>query len=129
MPAAKLLYADAKHFRCNDLRRWKLEAGRLFSVRLHHWVAGDPEEYQHMHPWNFLTIVLWGGYDDVAEGRPTDYVRAPAVRYRPMSWRHSVINVRPGTWSLVITGRVLGAWRFFIRNREVDVQEWNERPC
>lgn len=125
----KVTYSDVRHFKCNDLRRWKAEFGRLFSVRLHHWVGGDPEPYQHAHPWNFLTFVLWGGYDDVAEGRPVDRVRGPCVRYRPMTWRHSVINVRPRTWSIVITGRVLGRWRFWMHNREVEQEEWDGRVC
>lgn len=119
----------ADHFKCNDLRRWKLSAGTLFSVRLHHWVAGDPEDYQHAHPWNFLTLVLRGGYDDVGEGRPTDHVRAPSIRYRPLTWRHSVINVVPGTWTIVLTGRIVREWRFWIGEAEVDEQRWNQREC
>lgn len=122
-------YSDVKHFKCNDLRRWKLTFGSLFSIRLHHWVKGDPEEYQHAHPWNFITIVLWGGYDDIGEGREPDLVRAPVVRYRPMSWRHSVVNCRPHTWTLVITGRLLGSWRYWMHDNEVTEEEWNGRVC
>lgn len=107
----------------------KLTVGSLFSVRLHHWVKGDPEEYQHAHPWNFVTIVLWGGCDDVGERREPDLVRAPTVRYRPMSWRHSVINCRPHTWTIVITGRLLGSWRYWMDDREVVEEEWNGRIC
>jgi len=122
-------YSNAQHFKCNDLRRWKFQLGELFSIRLHHWVAGDPEEYQHAHPWNFVTIVFKGGYDDVGEGRPTDYVRGPTIRYRPLTWRHAVINCIPGTWSLVITGRVVRDWRFWIGKDEVSEEVWNDRAC
>lgn len=122
-------YSNAEHFKCNDLRRWRFSAGSLFSIRLHHWVKGDPEPYQHAHPWNFLTIVLSGGYEDVGEGRETDYVRAPTLRYRRLDWRHSVINVLPGTWTIVITGRILSKWRFWMHGREVTELEWNERIC
>jgi hypothetical protein len=122
-------YSDAKHFRCNDLRRWKLTVGSLFSVRLHHWVKGDPQDYQHTHPWNFLSIVLLGGYDDVGEGRATDYVRAPCIRYRRMDWRHSVVNVKSGTWTVVITGRLLSRWRFWMHGQEVNEQQWDGRQC
>lgn len=120
---------QVKHFVCNDLRRWKLKVLGLFSIRLHHWVSGDPPDYQHSHPWNFLTFVLSGGYDDIGDGRPTDHVRAPAIRYRPLSWKHAVINVRPHTWSIVITGRALSHWRFWMYGREVDEAEWNRREC
>jgi hypothetical protein len=120
---------DVKHFACNELKRFKIEFGKLFSIRLHKWITGDPENYQHAHPWNFLTIVLWGGYDDVGDGRPTDRVRAPAIRYRPMSWRHAVTNCLPHTVSIVITGRVLDKWRFWIGRDRVDIETWNARKC
>lgn len=121
--------AEIEHFRCNGLRRWKVAAGQWFSVRLHHWTEGDPPAYQHSHPWNFLTVVLSGGYDDIGEDRPDDHVRAPAVRYRPLTWRHSVINVRPRTWTVVVTGRALSVWRFWINSNEVDEAAWNQRSC
>lgn len=122
-------YHNVDHFRCNDLRRWKLSLGKILSVRLHHWVQGDPPHYQHSHPWNFLTVVLRGGYDDVGEARPVDHVRAPAVRYRRLDWRHSVINCLPGTWTVVITGRALSQWKFWIRDNPVSEAQWNLRTC
>lgn len=122
-------YHNVDHFRCNDLRRWKLQVGSLFSIRLHHWVAGDPPDYQHAHPWNFLTLVLTGGYTDVGHGRSPDVVRAPAIRYRNRYWRHSVIHTKPHTWSVVITGPAVDAWRFWIGRRQVTEEEWNLRSC
>lgn len=125
----KISHHNADHFRCNDLRRWKLEIGQWCSIRLHHWVKGDPPEYQHAHPWNFLTLVLRGGYTDIGQGRPADQVRAPAIRYRPYTWRHSVIDTLPNTWTIVITGRIVNQWRFWIGHRQVDEAQWNLRTC
>lgn len=125
----KVQYHDADHFKCNDLRRWKLSLWGGISIRLHHWVEGDPREYQHSHPWNFLTFVLRGGYTDVGDGRPDDVVRAPAVRLRSSEWRHAVTKVRPSTWSIVITGRLIDRWKFWIGRWRVNEQEWNEREC
>lgn len=122
-------YHNADHFKCNDLRRWKFKLGDWFSIRLHHWVQGDPPDYQHSHPWNFLTIVLTGGYDDIGEGRPVDVVRGPTVRYRSWTWRHSVINTLPGTWTIVLTGKVMRPWRFWIGSQEVSEADWNLRTC
>lgn len=127
--AFTVTYQNLDHFRCNDLRRWKLSIGELCSIRLHHWVKGDPKDQQHSHPWHFLTLVLWGGYDDVGEGRKPDLVRAPTLRYRRMSWRHSVIDVKPHTWTIVITGRILGVWKYWVNNKQVTEEEWNGRVC
>lgn len=118
------------HNRCNDLRRlFKFEIERLFSIRVHHWVKGDPAYYQHSHPWWFVTIVLWGGYLDVGNDRYADRVRAPCVRFRSKNWRHSVIEVLPHTWTIVITGPKNGKWRFWINGQEVDEQTWGLRKC
>lgn len=122
-------YKPADHFKCNTLRRWKITLWGGISIRLHRWVEGDPREYQHSHPWHFVTFVLRGGYTDVGDGRPDDVVRAPAVRYRSPDWRHSVTKVLPGTWSLVVTGRVIERWKFWIGRWRVNEEEWNEREC
>lgn len=121
--------APIEHCKCNDLRRWKVELLGGWSLRLHHWVDGDPENYQHAHPWDFVTVVLSGGYDDVADDRPTDVVRAPAIRYRGRDWRHSVVGVRPRTWTVVLTGPKLRPWRFWIDGREVEREVWDGRAC
>ena len=118
-----------EHRKCNDLRRWKIELPWGWSARLHHWVEGDPEHYQHAHPWGFVTIVLSGGYDDVADGREPDLVRAPTIRYRDRDWRHCVVNVLPRTWSVVLTGPKVGRWRFWMSDREVEREEWDGRVC
>lgn len=119
-----------KHRKCNDLRRWKLEDPIWgWSIRLHHWVKGDPEEYQHAHPWSFLALVLRGGYVDRGDGRPDDVVHAPAIRLRDKEWRHTIVDVRPHTWTVVVTGPKLKPWRFWIRGRQVDRSEWDARVC
>lgn len=125
----RLKKPSAFHNKCNDLRRLLKIENKYFSIRIHHWVTGDPPQYQHTHPWNFLTIVLWGGYDDIGEDRATDLVRGPCIRYRPLTWRHSVINVLPRTWTIVITGKVVRKWRFWIEDMEVDEITWGLRKC
>lgn len=117
------------HKKCNDLRVWKIELKSGRAVRLHHWIKGDPDDYQHKHPWSFITIVLWGGYTDRGEGRPDDVVCGPGIRFRDKDWRHTVVDVRPHTWSIVLTGLKLESWRFWICDRQVDQSEWDARIC
>lgn len=117
------------HRKCNDLRRWKLEHSSGVSIRLHHWVQGDPEEYQHAHPWTFITIVLRGGYIDRGFDRPDDCVIAPAIRIRDRNWHHAVIAPEPHTWSIIITGPKVDKWRFWIKGRSVTREEWDGRVC
>jgi hypothetical protein len=121
--------SQIKHRKCNDLRRWKLETKSGWSARLHHWVEGDPEDYQHAHPWTFISIVLRGGYTDRGDGRPDDVLRAFQYRVRDTDWRHSVIDVLPHTWTIVITGPKIDAWRFWMWGRQVTREEWDGRAC
>lgn len=106
-----------------------MKLGRWASIRFHRWLKGDPPHLQHSHPWSFITFVLRGGYDDVGYGRPTDRVRAPAIRFRDRNWKHAVCNVLPGTCSIVVTGPIRASWRFWIRDVEVDEATWNMRNC
>lgn len=50
---------------CPYMVRWVLILFG-YSIRIHHWIRSDDKRYFHDHPWNFLTIVLKGGYDDVS---------------------------------------------------------------
>lgn len=119
-----------KHRKCNDLRRpVKLELPGGLSLRIHHWVEGDPPEYQHAHPWSFITFVLWGGYTDRGDGRPDDIVKGPTVRFRDTNWRHAVVDPLPHTWSVILTGFKFKSWRFWMHGREVDRNEWDGRIC
>lgn len=57
---------------CPYLKRWLAQFG-FFSVRLHHWRGSDDTRALHDHPWWFITLVLKGGYFDVAEDRPCEH--------------------------------------------------------
>lgn len=97
---------------CPYVIRWRFETP-WWSIRLHHWIAPDDDRAFHDHPWSFVTIVLKGGYLDVS---PTgaDYLRAPAVRWRPAEHRHTVYpNPHGGAWTIVATGKRRRTWGFW----------------
>lgn len=130
IPAPRRI-GEVDHLKCNGLiRPFVLRLGeRLPSIRIHRWVAGDPPQYQHAHPWAFLTLVLRGGYDDVGQGRPTDTVRAPAIRLRRRDWQHAVCDPLSGTLTIVVTGKRRGSWRYWMGDQEVNETTWNAREC
>lgn len=45
------------------VERWYVE-GRFGSIRIHHWRCSDDQRAFHDHPWQFLSMVLKGGYTD-----------------------------------------------------------------
>lgn len=116
---------------CPYLRRWVLDFGP-FSLRLHRWQSSDDARAHHDHPWWFLTVVLWGAYTDVsAAGR--DRLRVGSVRFRASSHRHTVEVEKPGTWTLLLTGKPVRRWGFWVGGkmlrRDKYFAEHGHHPC
>jgi hypothetical protein len=86
-----------------------------YSIRLHHWVASDDQRYLHDHPWWMLILVLKGSYKDIGE-KVIDKLTFSSIRFRRANHRHTVL-VDNSCWSLLITGRPINQWGFYIPNR------------
>lgn len=91
-----------------------LDFGR-FSFRLHRWTGDDDHRAMHDHRQWFWTLVLRGGYTDVsydpATGRTTrDRLRRFSLRFRPATFIHQVLDIEPGTVTLLLAGRPARRW-------------------
>lgn len=97
---------------CPYMKRWVMDFGP-FAIRLHRWEKSDDDRAFHDHPWWFLTLVLRGSYVDVSPaGR--DLLTVGCVRFRSANHRHTVEIQKPGTWTVLITGRPLRRWGFWV---------------
>lgn len=116
---------------CPYLRRWVLNL-YIISLRIHHWISSDDDRAYHDHPWNFLTIILKGGYTDVSpQGK--DKVYAGSIRYRSALHCHTV-QVNPGgCWSILLTGREKRRWGFYpngkFLRRSKYFAKYGHHPC
>jgi len=104
------------------MRRW---IWRWFGreLRIHHIQAPDPGRSYHDHPFDFVSIVLRGGYveevyGDDGSGSPLDCYflerrRWLAVASRRAETRHRITEVSPGgCWTLVLAGPRRRPWGF-----------------
>lgn len=103
------------------LCRYRLFRCRWFKLTLHHILRSDEDPDLHDHPWNFVSLVLWSGYDEILPSRDPDgfehvrRVRAgDVVRHRAAD-AHRLILVRPAWTLLVMTGKKRH-WGFHTRN-------------
>jgi hypothetical protein len=106
------------------MRRHKLLTTKLGEVRIHEIMLSDQDEFLHDHPFNFVSIMLAGSYeetwrDPVQHVTPIDYsthveVRsALSVRYVPATRLHKLRLVGGGkVWTLVLTGPRNRQWGF-----------------
>lgn len=101
---------------CTYLKRWYFETP-WWSIRLHHWLAGDDPRYLHDHPWNFWTIVLWGKiYETTRFGPNTSRTLLDGFQWFNARYFHTVSVVKP-TWTLMITGPKTRYWGFLVDDK------------
>jgi len=88
-----------------------------YSIRLHHWVASDDQRNFHDHPWWMITLMLKGRYVDITSEKH-DILTSGSIRFRKASHKHTVKVDPPGCWTLLITGRSVNNWGFYVPGRE-----------
>lgn len=104
------------------LTRWYLIDGRFGGIMLHRFHRSDEDKHLHDHPWNFASVLLWGGYFEEVqcsslECEWTGFIWRPpfSVLFRRAGFAHAV-RLRPGTegkvWSLVFKGPQVRRWGF-----------------
>lgn len=109
------------------LHRWHLIRTPWFRVYLHHFVGEDWSRDLHDHPKWFTSIGIAGSYiEETPQGRET--FRAPWVRRFPPTHIHRLI-LAPGMtcWTLVIVGRELRQWGFWVDGEWMPWPEYAER--
>jgi hypothetical protein len=88
------------------------------AVFLHHFVASDPEDSVHSHPWHWsVSLILVGGY---REQRCDDAGQMTVREYRPGDVnvltprdKHRVDLLANDCWTLFLAGHFDQAWAFF----------------
>lgn len=104
--------------------RWHLARTDFGGVYFHIQVANDPERPLHDHPWDNMSVILSGGYDEILDTDPEDtepphgYVhkrRAGDVVFRKAEWAHRLL-LPPGfryTMTLFTFGPKRREWGFW----------------
>jgi hypothetical protein len=91
-----------------------------YSIRIHHWIRSDDKRYYHDHPWWFITFVVKGCYTDVSEGKSGVYIdtlKRWDLVYRKSKHAHYVLVPPEGCWTVMVTGKPVRKWGFWIGNR------------
>lgn len=113
------------HEDCPLMLRWTFFERFGFKAMVHYFPPNVEDKDPHDHPRSFLTIVLWGAYQDVhwesytplmkergELGPMPEWVRAPAVRFRSAEYMHIVETGHEGAWTIVMMGPMSRPWGF-----------------
>jgi hypothetical protein len=88
-----------------------------FSIRVHHFLRSEPIAHQHDHAWNFVTLILKGGYLDVSPNY-TDKVTAGSIRYRNAEHVHNLILPKgKDCWTIIFTSKPVRKWGFWVKGK------------
>jgi hypothetical protein len=89
------------------------------------WRA-DGDRHMHDHPWTVsASLILSGGYGEEREQHTSDHgllrgFRAFSINLLPAGVYHRIVDVRPRTWTLFITGRPHSrGWGFLVDGQHV----------
>lgn len=107
---------EVGHKNCPYLIRYILDF-YIFSIRLHHWLKSETDIHLHNHPFNFITIVLYGGYIDQDSSKLNERMIPGKIRYRSASHTHHVRVRKGGCWTLMFAGRKKFKWGFWVNNK------------
>jgi len=91
--------------------RYTLIKTPWFRVYLHNLIAPIPHPQCHNHPWNFIAVILKGGYLEYTVDTGWKSRLPLDILFRPHGWTHNVVTTRAGMWSLVFTGPKKYSWR------------------
>jgi len=87
-----------------------------YSIRIHIWHDSDDERFMHNHAWDFLTVILKGGYTDVTESGE-EVLKAGDFRFRKAEHLHYVGKPKDPTITLMLCGAKKQNWGFWVNGR------------
>lgn len=113
------------------LTRWRIIQTPLCALYLHRLSGPDPRTTLHDHPWNFLSVVLRGGYIE----RRLDPSTTEVDEQHRVRWfnrvrandAHAIVTLkRTPTWTLLLVGRRRRTWGYWELDEDPGFWRWTE---
>lgn len=114
-------------------KRWCLFHSERGNLYLHKICRSDADRHPHNHPWNFKSLILWGGYIERIweNGQLFMTVCEPGMLLRRSAYEFHQIQLfeeaKP-TWTLVWVGpRINDPWGYLVGYETVDHVSYRKR--
>jgi hypothetical protein len=97
-----------------DLKLLNFKIKPMFNVLVHNITESEGDD-MHDHPWDFLSIILYGGYfETTPKGRK--WYGPGSIIYRKADTPHRIEVHSKGVWTLFIHGKEKREWGFIKDN-------------
>lgn len=104
--------SDIYHLGSLYMRRWRLVHFKRFGVRVHCIERDDKDRELHDHPFDFVSIILKGGYIEHRPFGVSRVFKAPSFVVRKAEDLHRLELINGPTWTLVFRGALRREWGF-----------------
>jgi len=96
------------------------------AVRVHRILRSDYGRDFHDHPWNFLSVILKGGYNEATPADPHGawYGAGSVLFRRATDWHRLVLPWTGEAWTLFISGPRIQRWGFLVDGKKVPYTEY-----
>jgi len=110
------------------LTRWIILKFKCLGLYFHKFHRSDAEDL-HNHPWNFISIILWRGYNEQTfAGNGTLQIKMVypgSIIFRKSSHAHRVILIEgKPAYTLVIRFNDRRNWGFFQKGKYINFLEY-----
>ncbi len=110
--------------------RYKVFRCPWFKIFLHHILRSDEDLELHDHPWNFVSLILWEGYQEILQRHVEPSIRrvrgGDVIRHRATD-AHRLILERPA-WTLVCVTGKKRTWGFYdLEDRWISYSDFFDR--
>lgn len=104
-----------------QFRRYTLLKTPWFGIHIHKIYKSDIDDHPHNHPWNFLSVILYGSYQEMDKNNMLGSMRTMGDFYiLKTEDYHKIYHGDPAT-VLVFSGkRTNDNWGYWTRNGFVD---------
>lgn len=101
-------------------RRWRLINTPWFSLCLHKIFLGDEDKHCHDHPWNFISLILKGGYKEYYPNGSFRKFTFGKLNWKPAGFFHKIELLNGPAYTLVLCGPRFKRWGYSVDNQWID---------
>ena len=99
-------------------QRWMVLDTLWFKIYLHKLSRSDTDKHMHDHPWNFISLILKGSYEEFTLKKPywdkfvkKTYSVGSVIKHNHTD-AHKITLLTPDVWTLVFIGSKRFDWGY-----------------